>query len=114
MINSVFGFGLIKDFDIKTQADIVKPCLYVSNKNEWEKGYCSDYTGKEEYEVLGDLGFIEECDATFSQVEQKYNGLIMVDVKQLTKEQIHEKLTKAGFVYDEKFEEFMIDCLDEE
>lgn len=110
MIDSVFGFGEVESYDGESK----QLCVYVSSNKEWKEGYCSDYTDQAELEVLGNLGFGEEMDAVFTLLEKKSNGLTMVDVEKLTKEQIQEKLTEAGFVYDEKFEEFMKDCMDEE
>ncbi len=111
MINSVFGFGTVETYDGESR----ELCLYVSDAKVWkEERCCSDYTNQAELEVLGNLGFGEEMDAVFKLLKQKYNGLTMVDVEQLTREEIQDKLTDAGFVYDAKFEEFMKDCTDEE
>ena len=110
-VNSVFGFG---EHDWNSNDDEKKLCLYVSDKKVWEKeGYCSDYTNHAEYEVLGNLGLGEDMEAIFSQMKRKYNGSVMVEVERLTKEQIHEKLVEAGFTYDEKFEEYMNDSMEE-
>ena len=107
-VNSVFGFG---EHDWNSNDGEKQLCLFVSDAEVWKKGYCSDYTNQAEYEKLGDLGFGEDMDGVFSQNKKKHNGLTMVDVEQLTKEQIHEKLTEAGFTYDEKFESYVNDCM---
>jgi len=93
MINSVFGLGTMTDYEDGRQI-----CLYVSSKKEWEKGYCSDYTEKEEANILEKLGFVSEMDAVFT---------LLPSMEQITREEAIEKLTKAGFEYDEKFEAFM-------
>ncbi len=101
MIDSVFGFGTVETYDGKSK----QLCVYVSTAEDWKQGYCSDWTDVPERKALSLLNLGEEMDGVWSQ---------HVDTDHFSKEELHKKLTEAGFVYNEKFEEFMKDCMDEE
>lgn len=113
MINNVFGFGLcsVSCFDDDKDPNVLrKLCVYVSEAAEWfEDGYCSDYLEEEPRDTLWDIGLGEECEGIFSLNKSKYTKNGVVDVKQLTKEEICDKLVAAGFVYNEEFEKFMVE-----
>ena len=103
-VNSVFGFSSTNHYIFGGVLRKPQLVLYVSDKKVWEeKKCCSDYTNNPEYEVLSNLGFHEDCDATFIQTYDRKQ------IKIEDKEQLKEKLIKAGFEYSKEFEEFMRD-----
>ena len=113
MIDCVFGFGLvsISIYDDDNDPNVPrKLCVYVSESSYWkEEEECSDYLEEESSEALWEIGLGQECEGIFSLNKQCYReGHGMVDVPQLTKDELSNKLVKMGFLYNEGFENYMI------
>ena len=103
-IDSVFGVQLGTDYE---DEEILY--IYVSDTLTWKKdGHCSDRHDDNSFDVLTNLGFAQEMEGVYS------SSIDMIRAGSVpSKEDIISKLISLGFEYDEKFEIFMKDCLEE-
>jgi len=100
-IDSVFGVSTMPNYEDSPDTLYV----FVSDRETWEDNhYCSDYYADDTSKIFTEMGLSESQEAVWMQWGQG---------NKLTKEELIRKISCLGFIYDEKFEIFMKDSMDE-
>ena len=102
----IFGVNIVPEW-----GEPDKLYIFVEEKQVWDRG--GDYSGKfagKIYDLLPEIGLVEESDNCFSRPEKLYMGKAKYkDNVIMTREQICEKFISLGFEHNEEFEK---DCVE--